>query len=286
MDISKHELVQQWRQCRFHHAPFIFGGDSVLHDLLDDRSVISIHNDFDEFTGSSDFGTTTNQLHLGLLPLPYVGNLSRSDIFILLLNPGFRAGDYYVEQHSAEYRAAILRSVFQENEADEYPFFFLDPRFSWTGGGIWWQDKLRDITQALVQHQNLSYQEALRHISRRVSCLELLPYHSKSYGVKTRISSKLTSVRLIRDFAQTCLSAKASQGEITIIVTRKAVEWGLTESDNTVVYRSSEARAAHLTLGTNNRESSRGGRAMTLRLGLPTNNISDSEPQEETVYAI
>lgn len=103
MNISEQELVRQWRQCQFRQAPFILSHDTILDNLRDDQHVVSTHNNFDEFVDSADFGTTTNQLHLGLLPMPYTGNLSGSDIFILMLNPGFVASDYYVEQHSPEY---------------------------------------------------------------------------------------------------------------------------------------------------------------------------------------
>ena len=286
MNTSEYELVQQWRQCQFRQAPFIFSRDKILDNLRDDRRVVNIHKTFDGFIDSPDFGTTTKQLHLGLLPMPYNGNLSRSDIFILLLNPGFGAGDYYVEQHSPEYRAAILRNIYQENEAEDYPFFFLDPRFSWTGGGIWWQDKLRDITRALVSHHSMSYQNALRYLSRRVSCLELVPYHSKTYGVTAKVSSTLTSTQLVREFVQKVLLPRAEQDEITIVVTRKALEWRLTESKNVIVYGGSEARAAHLTLGDKNRKPSRGGKAIARRLGLSIRNMDESEPEGDSIYAL
>src|ERR1700710_1315063 len=110
MDIREHQLVDEWRQTLLEQPPYIFPGDyKALEEMLYDPRIVSLHHSFDSFINSEDFGTTTTQLHLGQLPMPYVGDLSRSHIFILMLNPGFGASEYYVEEHSPDYCAAVKR---------------------------------------------------------------------------------------------------------------------------------------------------------------------------------
>ena len=55
-------------------------------------------------------------LHLGLLPMPFAGRLDRADIFILLLNPGFRPSDYF-----AEFRDEAFRKAWSDNIRQETP---------------------------------------------------------------------------------------------------------------------------------------------------------------------
>jgi len=47
----------------------------------------------DRFIASSRFNPDDRDFHFSLLPSPYVGNLSRADILLLLLNPGFKPAD-------------------------------------------------------------------------------------------------------------------------------------------------------------------------------------------------
>ena len=120
---------------------------------------ITLYRSFDEFIASPTFGQRRDtSLHVGLLPIPFIGALGEASVFILMLNPGLAPGDYFAER-IPEFRTAHLRNLRQENSHEEFPFFFLAPRFAWHPGFTYWQGKMHDIALALVKKEQISYQE-------------------------------------------------------------------------------------------------------------------------------
>jgi hypothetical protein len=178
-----------------------------------------------------------------------------------MLNPGLSPGDYFAEYEVTQFREAHIRNLLQENTNDEFPFLFLDPRFAWHPGFEYWQRKLDDIAQALADQERVSYQKALRHLAQNVACLELMPYHSKSFGAG-QLLKQLPSVKAMREYVTDVLSPKAKNNEVTIVATRGVQYWDLSQHENIVVFRGHEPRAAHLNL------KSRGGKAIANQLGL------------------
>ncbi|WP_226164035.1 hypothetical protein [Hymenobacter terricola] len=251
-------LVKAWQDFSPSRFPRILPGDQQLinhgNRLLDYRS-------YDAFVKSEDFGGQSTKFHLSLLPQPFVGNLAQASIFILLLNPGFSAGDYYALHHTPAYAAAIKRNLGQQNGADPYPFFFLDPQFAWTAGGQWWQARFRSIAEELVKRNGFSLQEALQHISQHVACLEMYPYHSQSFKEPR---GNLESKTLVCQYVKEELVPRAIAGNALIVATRRAAEWQLPtrQNRNIIAYTAGQARGAHLTMNTN------GGRAIMQRLQL------------------
>lgn len=254
-----YDLVEGWRKCEVESPPYLFPGDES--EIFQEDTIL--HCSFVEFARSNGFGSTSDsRLHIGLLPLPYVGNLAKASIFILLLNPGLSPGDYFAEQdQDGKYREALIRNLGQENMNDQYPFLFLDPQFAWHPGFDYWNKKFHRLVEALKEQRKVSYQEALSILAQQIACLELIPYHSESFG-KLELLKKLKSTAAMKDYVNRVLVPRARRGNATIIVTRKVKYWGLGKHNNVVEYTSGEARAAHLTLNT------RGGRAIALCLGI------------------
>ncbi len=185
-----HKLIEAWRQCSTDNPPYYLRTDAVL--LAEDLCYLPVS--FEEYVQSKHFGQANDtKFHLGLIPLPYVGNLETAKIFLLMLNPGFHPGDYF-----------------------------------------------NDITH----HQALSL------LSQKLACLELIPYHSKSFGISRKAYNKLQSHKLMLAFVHDVLQVQAKAGDICIIVTRKSKVWGLSKDENIIVYEGHEARAAHLTKNT------------------------------------
>jgi hypothetical protein len=197
-----------------------------------------------------------------------MGDLRNASIFILMLNPGLSPGDYFAEQNWPSWREAVVNNLRQEELDEEYPFLGLYPRFAWHPGFGYWNKKFRSIAIEIGEQQSVSYREALGRISRRVAGLELVPYHSKSYGGRSLLR-KLPSRNIILRYVHNTLAPKADKGQALIIVIRGAKSWGLHEKkDNQnrqtiFVYQGSEARSASLSLN-----KSRGGPAIARWLGL------------------
>jgi len=263
--MDDHQLVTRWRQCLLEIPPYFFPGDDEI--LTEDFAYATTFESFEEFTISDSLSRKSQpRFHLGLLPVPYVGNLNRASVFIFMLNPGFRPIDYFAQQYVEEYRLAAIRNLRQENADDEYPFIFLDPRFSWHSGFEYWQSRFSDLIEAIRKSGKLhssSYRSALRFLSQSVCCLELIPYHSRSLCFSKKLEN-LASVAAMRDYVQNILLPRAGSGTL-IIVARGNRYWGLPteeDSDKIVVYKGYETRYASLSL------KSRGGKAIAKHLGL------------------
>lgn len=253
-----HNLIEGWRNCNLESLPYLFPDDEKHFLGFSDSKT---YHSFDEYVASSEFGIPDINLHLGLLPLPFAGNLEKASIFILMLNPGLSAGDYFAEQRVVEFRNAHIRSLRQENADDEFPFIFLNPAFAWHPGFGYWQKKFHNIIDEIRIQSNVTYQQAMSILSKRLACLELMPYHSKSFGTGSLLN-KLPSVKVMRNYVQEVVIPKAKTDKVIIIATRQVKMWQLPEHKNIVMYEGGETRSAHLTI------SSRGGEAIAKNLGL------------------
>jgi hypothetical protein len=255
---TDHHLIERWRKCNLEGPPYLFPDDQP--EIINDKA--KTYRDFDEYIAGLDFGASSDRnLHIGLLPIPYVGNLANASIFVLMLNPGFSRGGYFAEQHSPEFKQAHIRNLLQKNADDEYPFIFLDPRFVWHPGFEYWQNKFHTIIEALAEQSGTTYRQAMSKLAKRLSCLELLPYPSKSFNAGALLNI-LPSVKAMQEFVWEILLPKAKDEKVLIIVTRGVKYWQLPKHKNIILYEGSETRLASLTLN------SRGGKAIAKHFGF------------------
>lgn len=243
-----HEFLSTWRDFQPSGPPFVLPGDWEV--LRSDRACTStIVTHLDEYISAPAFGEATDRaLHLGLCPLPFIGNPTKASVFILMLNPGLHLSDFFAEQQP-EFRNARWANLRGESD-----FMGLDPRFAWTSGFTYWHGKLASVVRGVASRARLEYRNALQHVASSLCVLELVPYHSSSFGLSDRIVSKMASARLARKFVHDVLVPKARDGTALIVVTRQAKGWGLGPDCGAIIYQNSETRAAHLG------DTSRGGR--------------------------
>lgn len=257
-------MVKFWRACPLTCPPFIHPEDLPI--LGRNASGLLTHPaaHFQQFLAGPRFGDPDDdRFHFSLLPVPYMGDLQRADIFLLLLNPGFNVADYYAEWNVPDFRKRMERNLYQRFEGVKFPFLFLDPELCWHPGYRWWERKLREVAVILARERYRGrYREALRELSRRIAAVELVPYHSTAFHGQ-RLIHQLASTIQARRHVLTQLRDKALRGQALIIITRKATAWGMTRSRRGVVpYAAGHARAASLG------SSTPGGKAMLDRLGL------------------
>jgi len=103
-----------------------------------------------------------------LLPEPFLG-LPSADIILLNLNPGFSEDELSYHKSDHSFRQATLANLAHQDQ--QYPFYFLDP----TGrspGHLWWRRRLGVLIQEFTPAV----------VSRRISCLEYFPYHSRRFA--------------------------------------------------------------------------------------------------------
>jgi len=245
-------LVQAWKKCRTKEPPFIFPGDEVLlSPRLKDK--VSTHRSYKYFMKHSTAGdyarykAELNKLHLGLIPAPYMGDLRKASIFILMLNPGFNPNSYFAEANP-NFRKALIKNLYQQNLDKDFPFVTLDPQFAWHSD--YWISKFQPkrrtgILEKLIEKKNITYREALKVIANKVACLQYVPYHSKS-GLPGGLPT-LASTEKIRQHVHKVILPKVKKGKALVIVMRKSKAWGLPNHRNIMKYKGPETRGGFLT---------------------------------------
>ena len=251
-------LIDFWRQFHSSGPPFSHPADRALLEQYQ-RYVCATKMSFENFVKPVPVRNTIDRrLHLHLMPVPFLGDLDKAEIFILLLNPGFIHADYYTEENSASYRSRLAKNLLQDFDQIEFPFLSLDPEFCWHPGFGWWEGKLREVVGRIASHRyENNYIAVLRDLASRIAAIELVPYHSASFSawpLRHQLPSALAARAYVRDVL--------AKDDKLIIVTRRAEDWALNESENVVVYAGGETRGASLS------PASRGGRAILARYGI------------------
>jgi hypothetical protein len=223
---------------------------------------LAVHRSWAAATCADDFcAPGDKRLHLGLIPQPFIGNVLRASIYILLLNPGLTPDDYYGEYQVPAYRRALLANLKQRWRRETMPFIFLDPRYSWHAGFAWWHGKFARVIEKLAASRGVSFASARRILGNRLASIELIPYHSARFSNRGHLIERLRSVELARDFVRRVVVPRVEQGKAIAIVARQASVWNLPSLSGVIDYTGSEARGAHLT------PASRGGKAILGQLG-------------------
>jgi hypothetical protein len=258
------ELIDFWRRCDLSHAPYAHPDDWPILRWDQARHIDELPMDFATFVRSSRFGNFDDKcLHLSLLPTPFSGNIEKADIVVLLLNPGFSFSDYYAEYRMPGFQERLQKMIAQDFGGSSFPFIWLGPEICWHGGFHWWEPKLREVVSLIAKKRfGGRYLDALSHLSHRLACVELVPYHSPSFEAH-RLVKHLPSVQAAKGFVQGSLLNAAKNGEKTIIVTRQADEWGLEPlRPFVVVYGVGQTRGTRLGIKTV------GGQAILSRYGI------------------
>ena len=224
-------LVDFWKQYRLDRPPFVHPEDvetlSNTGRIIENDAV-----DFDSYVTGKRFEKRDDGLHLSLLPVPYIGNLEKSQIVVLLLNPGFDHSDYWAESKRPEFRKRLEQNLYQSFDEIEFPFIYLDPQFCWHSGFRWWERKLREVTQRIALSAfDGNYRDALRDLSQRLACVELFPYHSASF-TDNKLIGKLPSTRKTQSFVQDSIRGETDGSGRIWIATRKARDWGCYEKQD------------------------------------------------------
>ena len=255
---SNHPLLEAWGSFLPQQPPYLLAGDEVLLEPeVRDKWTCSLDG-WSQYVAQDDARSVkAGRLQLGLLPMPFAGDLLRARAYVLLLNPGWEPLDYFAEWEVPAFRAAVLANYAQ---APSHGMFFLDPQFAWHGGGRYWNGRLKGVITALSARLAIPHRSARQRLQQDVCVLEMFAYHSAEWRLPSRIEARLRSSELVRTFVHDVLQPRASAGEATIIVTRKCSEWGLRPGRGIVVYEGMSRRGAHIG------PTSRGGAALLEQL--------------------
>lgn len=240
-----HPFLKEWAAWQPNHRPYLLPGDD---SFLNESHRIAVYSSPREYIESDSFNDwDDSKLHLGLHPMPMLGNLARAKVVFLLLNPGLTPCDYFAESDNKAYWQALRRSTLQQLDGDEYPFLFLNPEFSWHSGFSWWTKKLKPILREMGGRDERRG-DALRRLSQSIANIELYPYHSRKFRYSKGIG-KLRSPTLAKEYVHEVLLPRARAGKVLLVAMRRAREWGLPVDQSLVhSFDARLARGAHLSV--------------------------------------
>lgn len=120
-------------------------------------------------------------LHVELLPQPYLGDVLSARVICLLLNPGCSGSEDNIELNCCR-----LQKALRDNLSLSAPrLVYLDDEFDWTSGGKWMRQKILDpLSKHGVTRNDLN---------RNFAIVEYFPYHSRTFDV--RLGAPLESQR-------------------------------------------------------------------------------------------
>ena len=193
------ELIQGWRKCS-RRRPYLFPGDrEAFKDIQVPKGE--------------------KALDFNVLPTPYVGNLKKADIYILMCNPGLKPHDY---SPRGKLRKARLNTLWQTINRCDFAFRSLDPTHE---GSDYWAKKFRKLIRAIAAKHKVDHRQATWNLSNRLACLNLLPYHSR-LGPDLGRFLNLPSVQAMLNFVGSAkLLERARTGQALIIVVRSKKYW-------------------------------------------------------------
>jgi len=220
-----HQFLKEWAAWEPRKAPYLFPGDDLPSSATVCFNSPEAYIDSPQFSQLFDPKDVT--IHLGLHPMPMLGNLSKAKVVFLLQNPGMKPGDYYAEHKRGDYWEALRRSTQQKLTGEEYPFLFLNPAFSWHSGFLWWTRKLNPIIQGARRRNGGSAKDALRWLASRVASIELYPYRSRMFKLPTKVREHLKSAELAKAYVRNELARNATSRKVLFVVMRRAKEWGI-----------------------------------------------------------
>lgn len=240
MNSARERLIHAWREWEVSEENLL-PGDEVLRGDCEDQTLY--FKSYSEFASSESFwDSKETRVHLGLLPIPYVGCLQRAQMLILLANPGLHVGDYYAEEFNKAYRKSLILNIYQEEQ--DYPFLFLNPDFHWTPGGEYWTSRLRCLIQYWKDQKSGSWKDATKAVSERIAVVQLVPYHSRGWGLRKSCLNALKSSNLVRSFINDRIDNTG------IVVVRSRENWSFSLQDHEppdlVIYKPSQSRGGSL----------------------------------------
>ena len=224
-------LLEEWGRAAGNwdtgSAPFMLPADEGRLRYFDKAPLWS----WEEARQAPDFYVpdkdTDRRFHLGLLPVPFMGDLRNASIYVLMTNPGVKPDDYRESEEDA-FRDALLSNLKQEWLDGSLPFPHLDPRFDWHDGFVYW-DKERGLRRTIVELarvRGISEPEARALLCDKLVVIQLVPYHSGAGPTDSDRPQDWPSARLAGEFVRDAVVPRVRSREAVLLVMRRLRSWG------------------------------------------------------------
>ncbi len=107
-----------------------------------------------------------------IVPIPFMGNLEKAEVVILLLNPGFSndgESDLSMQRHNQNFVKLAKKNL--AHKIVKKPFFLLDEEFAYYVGFDWWHERTKQLEKKVTRPV----------LQQKIACINLFPYHSVRY---------------------------------------------------------------------------------------------------------
>jgi hypothetical protein len=158
--------------------------------LRDDEARYILDVDRESINRYSNSKRNENgRIMLESVPEPFIGNPESAQVVLLSLNPGHSDDDWKTHSHP-EIKKLMFHNL--RRESQEYPFYPLNPEFSWSGAGRWWGPRTRELREAGLDDKT---------IAKRLLVIEWFPYHSRrsAFPIKRVCESQNYSFHLAKE---------------------------------------------------------------------------------------
>ncbi len=165
---------------------------------------------------------------LNLLPVPYVGDLTKAKLVFGMLNPGLVEGRELEIEKSSNFIEAMRKNIKQDFHSDPYPFMFLDPKWACHPGYTYWMRRFRKFLAEISTMYCIDFETARRRLSQIFATVELVPYHSARYAgdVDKKLPSSTVARRTIQNF----------KSDTSVIIPRSLRRWNIPEQKGICQY--------------------------------------------------
>lgn len=228
-------LLEEWAAWKDEGPPYVLKADEDALKALDEgrregkKRTVTLE-DWKLATKDerlSKGGDT--RLHLGLIPVPFMGNLREASVYVLMLNPGLSLGHYF-EHEVSSFRDALIANLRQERSESVLRFTIMDPQFAWHSGFSYWHQRMGKVIKRLADHKKMSFIKAREELAGKLAVIQLVPYRSATFGrgelLEKPENGGLHSVKLVKDFVRdTVVEERCKEGGALVIVTRKVSDW-------------------------------------------------------------
>ena len=223
-------LIREWRKAAAHwdhgSPPYILPADAgyvEAHGMVMYRSA-------EEARQAPDFHypdqSRDRRLHVGLLPVPFMGDLLNASVYVPMSCPGVRRKDYE-EYEQPAFRRALLANLRQERLDGFLPFPWLDPRFDWHDGFEYWDRRrgLGNTIRELARRLEIPEVEARRLLCERLAVIQVAPYHSANPPRDNRALRSWPSVNLAGEFVRDVVVPRVRSGEAVVLPVMRVRFW-------------------------------------------------------------
>jgi|JI8StandDraft_2_1071088.scaffolds.fasta_scaffold01546_2 hypothetical protein len=218
MENATETLIQSWKKCP-QDIPFCLPEDNLKKEnYYDYQGFKGLLSEIEK--GELD----RKKFHVSLVPKPYIGDIKNAKIYILMLNPGFIQMDIKSEEMDKDLKEAFIKNLHQDFTGVEYPLVFLDPRFQYHGGGMYWLKRLKPLIEKL-QEKNDNYIENLKLLAKNICIVQTVPYHSIEFDSSIKdLKSTTLITNTIKELTQ-------KKDKLFIVIRGKEI-WKLALSTN------------------------------------------------------